>query len=409
MTISKTGSTQFMKKIISIYFLISLAFVMQAQSFKVIGYLPYYRFHLIDEIQFDKLTHINLAFANPDMTGQLSLGGTDIDPIILAAHDEQVSVFLSLAGGALTSEWAAAWAHLIKPANRSDFIHNIINYSLQHDLDGIDLDLEWSHVDENYSGFALELHDSLAQHNLFFTAALPGTYRYPQISDEVLDAYDWINMMVYDLRGPWDPDNPGPHSPFSFALNAIDYWVSNGVEQSRLTLGMPFYGYDFSDPGNVRALTYAQIVNIDPANAYRDQTGQIYYNGIPTIETKTQLAIDELSGAMIWEMGQDKFDQYSLLSSIHNVVQNNISSVSRPKPVSLAVFPNPVFNELHIELSESILGTMTLLNINGSRVIQKEIIDESRIAINVDHLVNGFYVLHIQTKDEHMSMKVFKN
>ena len=33
---------------------------------RVVGYLPTYRFHLSDKIEYCKLTHLNLSFANPD-------------------------------------------------------------------------------------------------------------------------------------------------------------------------------------------------------------------------------------------------------------------------------------------------------------------------------------------------------
>ncbi len=49
---------------------------LQAQSsFRMIGYLPYYRFQLADSIDFRKLTHVCLAFAHPDERGGDPYGG----------------------------------------------------------------------------------------------------------------------------------------------------------------------------------------------------------------------------------------------------------------------------------------------------------------------------------------------
>ena len=393
---------------IFIFFMLFGLFRLSAQDIVVIGYVPYYRLHLIDDIQFQKLTHVNVSFANPDIEGNLDLGGKNIDPLILKAHAEGVKVFLSLAGGALTADWAAAWKHLMKTENRSDFIHKILQYSWLHELDGIDVDLEWSHVDELYSGFILELKDSLTQYNIPLTAALPGTYRYPQISADALAAFDWINMMVYDLRGPWDPSNPGPHSPMSFAFDAINYWTGEGVAKSRLTLGMPFYGYDFSDPYQVRALTYAQIVNRDVANAYRDQDGDTYYNGIPTIREKTQLAIDELAGVMMWELGQDKFDQYSLLTNIDEVVQLNISAITTASNITLEVFPNPFQNEISIKCSRPITGILLITNINGQQIIKREIEWETETQIIVSDVPSGMYILTIILDRQVVTKKIIK-
>jgi hypothetical protein len=51
--------------------------------------------------------------------------------------------------------------------------------------------------------------------------------------------------------------------------------------------------------------------------ADRDNVGNKYYNGRPTIKSKVKLASSKVSGLMIWELGQDSFTQYSLLNAIH--------------------------------------------------------------------------------------------
>jgi GH18 family chitinase len=39
-------------------------------TFKVVGYLSGWSFDKIDELEIEKLTHLNLAFANPDKNGK---------------------------------------------------------------------------------------------------------------------------------------------------------------------------------------------------------------------------------------------------------------------------------------------------------------------------------------------------
>lgn len=383
--------------------------LLEAQDFKTIGYLPHYRFHLMDEIDFTKVTHVNISFANPDIQGNLSVGGKDIDPIVEQLHDTDVDVFLSLAGGALTSEWATAWEHLTKPANRSAFIHKMMQYAKAHDLQGLDVDLEWSHVDANYSGFVLELRDSVDQHGLILTAALPGTYRYPDISDQALAAYDWINMMVYDLTGPWAPNNPGPHSPFSFAVNAVVYWVNQGVPSDRLTLGMPFYGYDFTDQNNVYGRTYNTIIGLDQDNAYRDQYGDIYYNGIPTIRMKTEYALVQVSGVMIWELGQDHYGEFSLLDQIDDVIQAATSSTNDMIDVSIKVYPNPFVDEIRVLLKQQADIELILSDMHG-RIILKEEFSGLEATIKAPTgLPPGMYVLQLISNGRVSSHKLLKS
>lgn len=365
-----------------------------ANDFRVVGYLPYYRFSLSDQIAYEKLTHLCLAFANPDMDGNLDIGGQDITPIVQAAHAEDVEVLISLAGGALTPAWASAWATLTQPLNRSDFIHKIIQYTLDHNLQGVDVDLEWSHVDHNYSGFVLELRDSIDAHGLLMTAALPGTYRYPEISDAAMFSYDFINMMVYDLTGPWAPNNPGPHSPYSFAQNAITYWTQQGMAPEDLTLGVPFYGYDFADQNDVHSVTYGSMVALDPAYAQLDQVGEAYYNGIPTIQAKTELALDELSGIMIWELGQDAFNEYSLLNVIDETI-NGITATEELAAYGVQYSPNPFRQQLRLQSEESEAIQMQLLDASGRVLKTGQLPGQSSMEWNTHDLRAGFYVLRL--------------
>ncbi len=379
---------------------------LQAQGFKTIGYLPYYRFGHIDDIDFEKLTHVNIAFANPDMQGNLSVGGADITPVIQEAQAAGAEVFISLAGGALTADWAAAWTNLTKPGNRSAFIHKLIRYTLDHGMQGIDVDLEWSHVDENYSGFVLELRDSVDVHGLQLTAALPGTYRYPEITDQALAAYDWVNMMAYDLTGPWAPNNPGPHSPFSFAINATVYWVNQGVPPEKLTLGMPFYGWDFSDPSDVSGVLYRTLVNEDPDNAYRDRVGLTFYNGIPTIRQKTEYALVQLGGVMIWEIGQDHFGQYSLLGQIDDVIRSSVSATTDIVDASIKVYPNPFTGAFTVSLSGAGNGLARLVSMQG-QVISENDFSGKEFTITPHHeLPGGMYILQLVMNDQILTQRV---
>ena len=384
-----------------------------AQDFKVVGYLPYYRFSLNEQIDYSKITHLCIAFANPDMQGNLSLNGQNPTEIITRAHENEVDVFLSLAGGALTAEWAAAWKELIKAPNRSAFIHKILQYTFEYDFQGVDVDLEWSHVDENYSGFVLELKDSLDFYDLPMTAALPGTYRYPEITNDALAAYDWINMMVYDLTGSWAPNNPGPHSPYSFAEDAIAYWtIGQQVPPEKLTLGLPFYGYDFSNAPNVTSFTFGSMVSMDPDYAYQDQVGLAYYNGIPTIQEKTSLALETLGGVMIWELGQDAFgaqSEYSLLHAIHEVINTPVSAEEEFRQGQLVVYPNPFQEEIILKGLGNGTMQVQISDLLGKQVLTRNLETTSNQArLNLSGLPAGIYILGIQNAEGTVAKKIRK-
>ena len=42
-------------------------------AFKVVGYFPSWRFSLIDQLEFEKLTHVNIAFGNLNSGGDLEV------------------------------------------------------------------------------------------------------------------------------------------------------------------------------------------------------------------------------------------------------------------------------------------------------------------------------------------------
>lgn len=417
MHIPKVSTVHFLNETVMNHFLrfslIALSFFLFqnlfGQNYRLVGYLPYYQFQRADEVDFEKLTHLCLAFANPDMEGNLSIGGRDIDPVVEMAHDAEVEVLLSLAGGALTAEWWAAWQHLSTAENRPEFIHKIIEYLYAHDLQGIDMDLEWQFVEDWYTDFSMELNDSLRAHDFLYTAAYPGTFRYPEISDEALSEFDFINMMVYDLTGPWDPDNAGAHSPFAFAENSIIYWRDRqGIPAENLTLGIPFYGWDFTDPNDVFSFTYRSMVNQDPSNALRDQVGAAYYNGMLTVRQKTELAIEQVSGVMIWELGQDHFDdQFSLLNVIYETLTPSVSSSDDfSKTPSLKIFPNPFSDFFTVENLGDKTVNIFLSDANGRMLFKEKIAPFSTTIVQDQTFVSGIYFLKIVDKNGVKNSKV---
>lgn len=371
--------------------------VLPAQDFKVVGYLANWNFSTAPaKIEWERLTHVNLAFANPDANGDLSFEGEDITTVVDSAHANGVEVFVSLAGGYLTPDWQTNWNYWMQPDHTQEFIGKIIAYVQDNDLDGVDIDLEWQHVNDLYSPFVLALKTALAAEDLPMTAALPGGYRYPQITAPALAAFDWVNLMIYDLTGPWDPNNPGQHSPYTWAEQCLQYWENQGLPGDRQTLGVPFYGYDFSTTP-VDAKYFGEIVAANPANAQLDQVGELYYNGIPTIVAKTQLAQAETSGVMIWELGQDAFGEYSEFSLLRAIDEalHPVSGVGEILVASPLPYPNPADNYLMVANLPTGISEARIVDFQGRTVWFGNIGDGKPISL--DGLSSGMYALVIRT------------
>jgi chitinase len=291
-------------------------------GFKVVGYLGGGNFDVINDLELDKLTHLNLAFANPDADGNLLFDGNhDIKPVVAKGHEAGLKVYISLAGGGRPD--TVIWKSLLTKRKKSDFIGKIVDYVETNNLDGVDVDIEgnlFPYVRESYNPFVIELKEALHAKGKGITTAL-GAYNVNKVvSQEALEAYDFINVMVYDKTGTWRPDDIGPHSPYSYAEEAIKYWtVDRKIPAERIILGVPFYGFDFTPPA--RYIDYHEIISKDVSLAYQDSKGMRYYNGIPMIVKKTELAKKDLGGIMIWELSCDRLDDLSLLRAIDQTLK----------------------------------------------------------------------------------------
>ena len=292
-------------------------------NFKVVGYISAGSLDVIDQIDLSAITHLNIAFANPDQAGKLVFRAEDqLEYVVDKAHKKGVKVYISLAGGSTSNELPERWLQVLKSGQRAHFVEQIEAFVIKHQLDGVDVDLEWNvmpTIDSLYTPFVLALKNVLKKHQKGITTALNVSHLHQGITQESLLAYDFINIMVYDKTGPWLPEKPGQHSPYAYALEALDYWTKERkIPSNKLILGVPFYGHDFKNIGSV---SYRELLAQDTANAWRDEVGKIYYNGIPTMIKKTELALDSFGGIMIWQLAQDTIGQYSLLHTIDQTIK----------------------------------------------------------------------------------------
>lgn len=298
-------------------------------SFKVVGYLGSGGLSKINQLELERLTHLNLAFANPNQEGKLIFSrNIDIKAAVKKGHEAGLKVYISLAGGGRPD--TAIWNSVLQSDRLQSFVKSILDYVDENSLDGVDVDIEGNllpYIGNTYTPFVLELKDALHAKGKGITCALGATGFHHAVTQESLEAYDFINVMVYDKTGPWSPENSGPHSPFSFAEDAIKFWLEERkIPSERIVLGLPFYGWDFSVPA--RSNTYRNIVKENPEHAYYDQVDSLYYNGIPTIVKKTQLAKEKLNGVMFWEISQDTVDNLSLLRAVDQTIQAGACDVS---------------------------------------------------------------------------------
>jgi len=295
-------------------------YVNAQESFKVVGY-----YSLQSALEggkdapFKHLTHVNLWFLNPDTLGNFTQDLSGLERFIDKAHRRNVKVLFSIGGGSAQPQYH----ELMKDQYRPLLIENLLAVADKYNLDGIDVDLEGSDINNNYENFVIELASALKARNKLITAAIAIYYK-DQLSDKALSQYDFVNVMSYDRTGPWRPEKPGPHAAYEHAVEDLEYFGSvRNIPKEKMTLGVPFYGYGYGPELTSPAISmnYREIVSTFKGAEKHDQWTRndgkiIYYNGIPTIRKKTRLAMEKAGGIMIWQVRGDARGGKSLLKTI---------------------------------------------------------------------------------------------
>jgi len=318
------------------FFILLLSFLffpMKAQQsksdFKVVGY--YYLRDIMakpNKIPFklNRLTHVNLAFLNPDSLGHFTEDFSFLKHFIKRAHQNNVKVLFSISGNPY-------YRSLFQDDKRPILVQNFLSLVLKYNLDGIDVDLEGSDIDNNYEAFVVELASALKLHQKLITTALqfdPSSIK--RYTDKALAQYDLINIMSYDHNEHNSDKRPGPHSSYANSVADIDiYATGRKISKEKLTLGVPFYGYVYGpDIKGLRpSMTYKDIVaglsGAEFTDSLKNMPGgkSVFYNGIPTIKQKTTLAKEKASGIMIWQLGGDACGSKSLLNAIYKTAYKN--------------------------------------------------------------------------------------
>jgi chitinase len=277
---------------------------------RIVAYVATWLGGLGEWVDFTHVTHLNIAFANPQGGDSPSLPG-DIAAVVSKAHASGSHVLISIGGDGGSPEVATHYT----PGNVNAFVDAISSYLDAHDLDGVDVDIEGDVVGNgDYGPFVQKLKAKLHPKGKLVTAALAPWFLDP-IQDATLQEFDFINVMSYD-----DKDNttePGEHAPYTLAVSDLGVFTQRHVPPDRLVLGVPFYGYCWGNCDGY--LSYDAILGQYPTAWQKDWIDEggakVSYNGQPTIAKKCQLA-KSYGGIMIWEASEDADGAHSLFKTI---------------------------------------------------------------------------------------------
>ena len=194
----------------------------------------------LTKVDFDKITHLNIAFINPDPKSATFVEMPALNTVVKTAHQKGVYVMLSCGGGSPQRYYTDLLRN-----KRPALVKNFIDFVDKYKLDGVDVDLEGNDIDANYENFITELRTPLTERKKLLTSAVAWWTR-ARVTDRALKAFDFISIMAYDATGRWDLTKPGQHSTYAYAAQHLNYWHGQrGLEKKKLVLGVPFYGYGF--------------------------------------------------------------------------------------------------------------------------------------------------------------------
>lgn len=280
---------------------------------RVVGYFPTWNGD-VNAIQYDKLTHINYAFIVPTAQGGLtgpSSGDARLRSLVQTAHARGVKVLIAV-GGWNNGNDSGFEQLAANPSTRTAFVNNLVNYVVQAGLDGADID--WEYPDpgasaQNFQALMRELSVALHSRGKLLTAAVVASgYTGGGIPTATFADVDFLNLMAYD--------GGHPHSTYTYAVQSLDYWLGRGLPKDKAVLGVPFYGRSPST-----YVGYKDLVARDSQAPYKDNVGDVYYNGIATIQSKARLGHQRGGGVMIWDISDDATGSASLLTAIAQVLQ----------------------------------------------------------------------------------------
>ena len=236
------------------------------------------------QIEVEKLTHINYAFAVPAANGKLApLTAKDSANLAnltaLRARRKDLRILLSIGGWGGCKYFSDV---ALTEASRTLFANDAVALLKKHHLDGLDIDWEYpAQIGDNnifrpqdkqtYTLLLKALRDRLDQqgrqdnrlkiNHYLLTSATGGDSAFVSHTElsKAQHYLDFVNIMTYDLYHGNDKVT-GHHSPLAqskkekqgrnSAMSAVAGHIRAGVPAAKIVLGLPFYGRGWTKVAN---------------------------------------------------------------------------------------------------------------------------------------------------------------
>jgi chitinase len=236
----------------------------QAQGMWVTAYYTGWRqdrLHPAD-IDFAAITHLVQFAVVPRPDGSLDAAKNMLSPAriaaaVSAAHDAGKKILFTVGGQDSRAQFEGA----MSSRHREAFIAALLDFMRDNGYDGIDVDMEDIPARDarDYSGFIRELRaglDGLTPRPLLTAAVL----WQPSLFAELASEFDQINLMTYDLSGPypgwvvWHSGSlydggrrfPNSRTRLPSVDGLVETFLAAGIPPGKLGVGLSFNGYVWS-------------------------------------------------------------------------------------------------------------------------------------------------------------------
>ncbi len=261
-----------------------------------------------NEIDFGAFTHLLHFSIYP--TGGSGFDGTangmtpeHMTATVQATHAAGKKAILSVGG------WGADFTDAVSPSRRAASIQNLVAYMRTYGYDGIDIDWEPVTDPGNFAPWIRDLRTAMLAYNPAAILTI-AAFSYDQAVVTNQQYFDQINLMTYDMAGPWPGWVTWHNSPvydggYRFpstgglvpsANGSIDEYVAAGVPKGKLGIGIDFLGYywtggDGTPTGGVTAPRQAYTVTPEVRSNVQYYEIMDTYGGYPQLWDSSAQAV----------------------------------------------------------------------------------------------------------------------
>ncbi|KAJ2029985.1 hypothetical protein IWW57_001396 [Coemansia sp. S610] len=245
----------------------------------IVAYYQTWKRQSLMNIDWSKITHLNVAHAVPTDTGDFTFDGEWFLPTLVRdAHKQSTKISLSIGGWTGSNRLSTIMGDAHK---RATLVRAIGGFIEKHELDGVDID--WEYVGRQgskcnkYSGAedSANFLRFLRALRASFHARFPDSEKLVSLALRVqpfddaegpmkdvspfAEYVDFASILAFDINGPWS-NTTGPNAPLDYQRNrgapysftqAIDQWLEAKWPADKLIGGVSFHG---------RSLTTRQII-----------------------------------------------------------------------------------------------------------------------------------------------------